>query len=142
VLIQLDSPVAFTAATLFGDLWIVVFVALYLSFVTGGRLTSTVDLVIVGTFSVDVFVLQVAMLLFLPQEDNLLLVRSDAGIASALEKVRWAVLIVGSIAVVLVIGERWRSASPPRRRAAERCCPAWAGACAPCCSPPGSRASL
>src|SRR3954467_10915064 len=50
VLVQLDSPVAFTADLLIGDLWIVLFVALFLTFVTGGRLTSTGDVVIVGAF--------------------------------------------------------------------------------------------
>src|SRR5215207_6312815 len=79
VLIPLDSPVAFTAAMLFGDLWIVLFVALFLSFVTGGRLTSTLDLVIVGAFLVDLLVVPFAKLLFLPDEDNLLLVWPDAG---------------------------------------------------------------
>src|SRR3954470_14294107 len=84
VLVQLDSPVASTADQLFGDVWIVLFVALFLSFVTGGRLTSTVDVIIVGTFLVDLLVLPFARLLFLPGEDNLLLVSPDAGMASAL----------------------------------------------------------
>src|SRR4051794_8495095 len=117
VLNQFDSPVAFTAASLFGDLWIVVFIALYLTFVTSGRLTSTVDFVLVAFVFAGVFVVQFAVLLFLPDPDNLLRLLPDAGIASALEKARLAVLIVGSIAVAVVIGGRWRSASPPRRRA-------------------------
>src|SRR5215216_409964 len=117
VLIQLDSPVAFTADLLFGDLWIVLFVALFLSFVTGGRLTSTVDLIIVGTFLVDLLVVPFARLLFLPDEDNLLLVSPDAGTATTLLKVRLALGIVASLAVVFVIAARWRSASRPLRRA-------------------------
>jgi signal transduction histidine kinase len=117
VLVQLDSPVAYTADLLFGDLWIVLFVALFLSFVTGGRLTSTVDLVIVGAFLVDLLVVPLARLLFLPDEDNVLLVWPDAGVASALLKVRLALGIVGALAVVVVIAARWRSASRPLRRA-------------------------
>src|SRR3954469_504036 len=117
VLVQLDSPVAFTADLLFGDLWIVLFVALFLSFVTGGRLTSTGDVVIVGAFLVDLLVLPFARLLFLPDDNNVLLVSPDAGLASALLKARLALGLVASLAVVLVIATRWRSASRPLRRA-------------------------
>src|SRR3954452_18624189 len=117
VLVQLDSPAGFTADVLFGDVWIVLFVALFLTFVTGGRLTSRLDVILVGTFLFDLLVLPFATLLFLPAEDNLLLVSPDAGTANALLKARVAVGIVASIAVVLVIGARWRSASRPLRRA-------------------------
>src|SRR3954467_15590994 len=117
VLVQLDSPVALTADALFGDLWIVLFVALFLTFVTGGRLTSTGDVVIVGAFLVDLLVLPFARLLFLPDENNVLLVSPDAGVAGALLKARLALGLVASLAVVLVIATRWRSASRPLRRA-------------------------
>src|SRR3954471_12525042 len=117
VLVQLDSPAGFTADVLFGDVWIVLFVALFLTFVTGGRLTSRLDVILVGTFLFALPVLPFAPLLFLPAEDNLLLVSPDAGTANALLKARVAVGIVASIAVVLVIGARWRSASRPLRRA-------------------------
>src|SRR4051812_40128642 len=117
VLLQFDSPVAVTADMLVGDLWIVLFVALFLSFVTGGRLTSTVDVIIVGTFLVDLLVVPFARLLFLPDADNVLLVSPDAGAATTLLKVRLALGIVASVAVVFVIGVRWRSASRPLRRA-------------------------
>src|SRR5215218_6732376 len=117
VLVQLDSPVAFTADLLFGDLWIVLFVALFLSFVTGGRLTSTFDVILVGTFLVALLVVPFARLLYLPIDENLLLVSPDSGMASALLKARMALGIVASLAVVLVIAARWRSASRPLRRA-------------------------
>jgi signal transduction histidine kinase len=117
ILDQVDSPLAFTVSVLIGECWIILFVTLILSFVTGGRLSSTVDLVLVGAFVVGEFVLQFTVLLFAEHPDNLLLVSPDAGIASAVDKVRMGVLIVASLGVALVIGERWRSASRPRRRA-------------------------
>src|SRR3954471_5084239 len=117
VLVQLGSPVAFTADLLIGDLWIVLFVALFLSFVTGGRLTSTLDVILVGAFLVDLLVVPFARLLYLPVEENLLLVSPDAGTASTPLKVRVALGIVASLAVVFVIAARWRSASRPLRRA-------------------------
>jgi hypothetical protein len=43
ILAQVDSPVAVTLVLLFGELWIMFYAALILSFTTGGRLTSRVD---------------------------------------------------------------------------------------------------
>lgn len=117
ILNQVDSPVALTLALLLGELWIVLFALLILTFVTGGRLESTVDLVLVAAFFTGLFVLQFAEMLFLDVPGNLLLVRPDEGVAGALDDLRLAVLIVASLAVALVTGERWRSASRPRRRA-------------------------
>ena len=117
ILNQVDSPLAFTVAVWFGEMWIIVYAALILSFVTGGRLVSTVDLVLVGMFFVGLFVLQFGVMLFLDTEDNLLLVRPDAELADALTTIQRVVLIVASLGVAFVIGARWRSASPPRRRA-------------------------
>jgi len=117
ILDQVDSPAAFTAALWFGEMWIIVYAALILSFVTGGRLVSAVDHVLVGMFFAGLFVLQFGVMLFLDDEDNLLLVRPDAGLADALTKIQMVVLIVASLGVAFVIGARWRSASKPRRRA-------------------------
>ncbi len=117
ILRQVDSPAAFTLAVLVGELWILPFVALILSFVTGGRLVSTSDAMLVGAFFTGLFVLQLAVLLFLEHPDNVLLAVPDAGIASALDKVRMGILIAASVAVVVVVAERWRRASAPRRRA-------------------------
>src|SRR3954468_5711651 len=117
VLVHLDSPAAFTAHLLFGDLWIVLFVALFLAFVTGGRLTSTLDVILVAAFLVDLLVLPFARLLYLPVEENLLLVSPNAGAADALLKARLALGAVAALAVVGVIAARWHAASRPLRRA-------------------------
>jgi signal transduction histidine kinase len=117
ILSQIDSPPAFTLVTLVNEMWIIVYAALILSFVSGGRLVSTVDRVLVGLFVFALVLLQFALMLFMDHEDNLLLVRPDAGIATALTKVQWAVLIVAALGVAFVTAARWRSASRPRRRA-------------------------
>jgi signal transduction histidine kinase len=116
ILSQVDSPLAFTLVP-FGEMWIIAFAALILSFVTGGRLVTTVDRVLVGAFFVGLCVLQFAVLLFFEHEDNLLLLVPDAEIAGALEDVRSGLLAAASIAVAVVVAERWHSASAPRRRA-------------------------
>jgi signal transduction histidine kinase len=117
VLAQIDSPVAFTVAALLGELWIALFATLILSFVTGGRLTSTLDAALVEAFVFGLLVMQLGVLLFLPDERNLLAVWPDADTATAVQKVQFAVLAAASVAVVVVIAGRWRSASRPRRRA-------------------------
>src|SRR4051812_9481641 len=117
IMAQIDSPSMITLATLFGELWVAAFVTLILSFVSGGRLQSTVDVAIVGVYLFSLFFLQFALMLFLDQPDNLLLVTPDAGVVSSLTKLQLSVLALASLAVVVVIGARWRSASRPRRRA-------------------------
>src|SRR3954463_2526691 len=117
ILGQVDSPVAFTFTLLFGELWIALYAALILSFVTGGRLAARIDVLLVDAFVVGLLVLQFAVQLFLPDERNLLLVWPDAGVASALLKIQWAELAIASLGVVTVTVHRWHVASPPRRRA-------------------------
>jgi signal transduction histidine kinase len=117
ILAQVDSPLAFTLVLLFGELWIMVYAALILSFATGGRLTSRLDVAIVNTFFVGLFVLQFAVMLFLPDERNLLLAWPDAGIADALTRIQFGVLAIAALAVAVVTAHRWRAASRPRRRA-------------------------
>jgi signal transduction histidine kinase len=117
ILGQVDSSVAFTLVLLFGELWIALYAALILSFVTGGRLAARIDVLLVDAFIFGLLVLQFAVQLFLPDERNLLVVWPDAGVASALLKIQWAELAVASLGVVAVTVHRWRVASPPRRRA-------------------------
>src|SRR4051794_24728495 len=117
ILAQLDSPLAFTLVALLGELWIMVYATLILSFATGGRLASRLDVAIVETFFFGLFVMQLAVLLFAPGEDNLLLAWPDLGTAEALTKIQFGVLAAASLAVALVTAHRWRVASPPLRRA-------------------------
>src|SRR3954451_13429851 len=117
ILGQVDSALAFTFVLLFGELWIALYAALILSLVTGGRLTTRIDVVLVDAFIFGLLVMQFAVQLFLPDERNLLLVWPDAGIADALTKIQWAILAVAALGVAAVTAHRWRMASRPRRRA-------------------------
>jgi signal transduction histidine kinase len=117
ILAQVDSAVALTLVALFGELWIMAYAALILSFVTGGRLESRLDVLLVAAFFVGLFVLQLAVLLFLPDDRNLLRVWPDAGIAEWLVRIQFGFLAITSLAVVAVTAQRWRMASRPRRRA-------------------------
>src|SRR3954467_4342531 len=117
ILGQVDSPLTFTLVLLFGELWIALYAALILSFVTGGRLTARIDLVLVDAFIFGLLVMQFAVQLFLPDERNLLLVWPDAGVANALTKIQWAILAVAALGVAAATAHRWRVASRSRRRA-------------------------
>ena len=117
ILGQVDSSLAFTLALLFGELWIALYAALILSFVTGGRLTTRIDLFLVETFVFALLVMQFAVQLFLPDARNLLLAWPDADLATTLTKLQWAVLAVASLGVVVITVHRWRVASQPHRRA-------------------------
>ena len=50
-----------------------VYVTLILTFATGGRLATTIDHLIVQVFVFGLFVMQLAVMLFLPADGNLLL---------------------------------------------------------------------
>jgi signal transduction histidine kinase len=117
ILGQVDSPVAFTLTLLFGELWIALYAALILSFVSGGRLATRIDVLLVDAFLFALLVLQFAAMLFLPDDRNLLLISPDADAADAVVKIQWAVLAVASLGVAAVTVHRWHAAAPPRRRA-------------------------
>ena len=48
-----DSPTVLVLAGLFEDLWGIAFVALLLTFLTGGRLESRLDRLLVGLFALE-----------------------------------------------------------------------------------------
>jgi signal transduction histidine kinase len=117
ILVQIDAPIAFTLALLLGELWILVYVVLILSFASGGRLTSSVDVVIVNAFFVGLFVMQFVVMLFLPDDRNLLLLWPDADAAEALTRIQFGLLAVAALAAAAVTVHRWQVSSRPRRRA-------------------------
>src|SRR4051794_14123235 len=114
---QIDSGAALTVGEFTQDIWAPAFVALLLSFVTGGRLVSRFDRQIVAGVFVAVFVLDIVSMLFSEQADNVLLAFPSERIFGVVDTVQRVTLIVLCLATAAVIGERWRAASAPRRRA-------------------------
>ena len=117
LLSQLDAPLTLTLAVLLSGVWTIGYVALLLTFMTGGRLESAVDRVLVGLYALALLVLQVPFMMFLEFEGNLLLVRPDADIANAIDDARLWLTVATTLAIVGVIAQRWRAASRPRRKA-------------------------
>src|SRR3954454_15695662 len=114
---QVQSGVTLTAGEVLEDIWTPFFVALVLSFVTGGRLQSRIDRLIVAGFFVVAFVVDVFSMLFVEQPGNVLLTFPSETIYGAVDTTQRATSIVLCIAICLVIAGRWRAASAPRRRA-------------------------
>ena len=118
LLSQIDAPLAATVGQLFVDLWSVLFVMLLLTLLTGGRLVSRLDRLLVFAFVLPLLILQFIWMLFDPAiEDNVLLAFPDPGIADAIDTLQRSILIASCAGTVAVLGARWWAASGPRRRA-------------------------
>ena len=119
VLGLLDHPVARTLALWLSDLWLLFFVPLVLTLLTGGRLRTWADRVITGAVLVLVAVLAPLHLVFAPNplEASLFLLAPDAGVAAAIDVLRRITFVAIPIATAAVLAVRWRRASAPGRRA-------------------------
>jgi signal transduction histidine kinase len=114
---QFDAPIAQTVSILVQEMWAPFFVALLLTLLTGGRLVSQVDWLLVGAFVLALWVLQLVWLLFLEQDGNLLAAFPNADIADAVDKGQRTLAGLACVAVAIVVAARWTAASRPRRRA-------------------------
>ena len=127
---QFDPPLAQTASILVQELWAPFFVALLLTLLTGGRLESRVDWLLVGAFVLALWILQVVWLLFYEQDGNLLAAFPNADIADAVDKGQRSLAGLACVAVAVVVaramegGVAHRAGAPCCRasRAASRCC--------------------
>jgi signal transduction histidine kinase len=114
---QIHAGVALTLGEVTEDIWAPAFVALLLSFVTGGRLVSRLDRQLVAGVFVAVFVLDVVSLPFVEQAGNVLLVLPSKTLYGVVDTVQRVMLIGLCVAATAVIAGRWRVASAARRRA-------------------------
>jgi signal transduction histidine kinase len=114
---QIHTGAAQTAGEVLEDIWTPFFVALILSFVTGGRLETRIDRLIVAATFVVVFVVDVFSMLFVEQPGNVLLAFPSEKIYSVIDTTQRSALIVIALAICALIGQRWQASSPARRRA-------------------------
>jgi signal transduction histidine kinase len=117
LLAQLDAPLARTAGLLLRNVWLLLLVAILLTFLSGGRLRTRADRVIVGAVAVSLLVISPLWLMFLDVEGNLLLLWPDARIVDAVDGVQQWLDLPIALAVAAVVGTRWWTASRPGRRA-------------------------
>ncbi len=114
---QIDAGSAQTAGEVLEDIWEPAFLALILSFVTGGRLQPGIDRLLVAGSFVAAFVLDVVSMFYSEQPGNVLLILPNETIYGAIDATQRGMKIVLCIATCAVIAARWRAATPPRRRA-------------------------
>jgi len=117
LLAQVDAPFAQTVGLLLPDLWVLFFVPLVLTLLTGGRLRTAMDRVLVAVVLIDLLVLAPLWLMYAPQEGNLLLIVDDPRVAGVINTLQLMLFVAVPIGTALVLGARWLAASTPGRRA-------------------------
>jgi signal transduction histidine kinase len=119
-----NDALPFTIGNALGGVPTAVLAHLVLAF-PEGRLHSRAERVLVAAIYIDGLVLQVLMLMFMgyegepscPCPDNLLLITPDDSVHYVLMNGQRTLGVVLTTAIVVVIVQRWRSASAPLRRA-------------------------
>jgi len=115
---QLDLPLAHTLRVLAVDGWIFFFfVTLILTLLTRGRLQSRFDRLLVASFALPLVILQVAWMLFDPDDGHLLLAWPDADVAHVIDRLQRGLLVCSCAVTAAVIARRWGTSPRPRRRA-------------------------
>jgi signal transduction histidine kinase len=117
LLLQFESPLLRTTGLVLRNVWLLFLVVILLTFLSGGRLRTRMDRVLVGAVAVFLLFVTPLSLMFAAVEGNLLLVRPDAKIASAVDTVYRALDLPISVVVAGVVAARWLKASRPGRRA-------------------------
>src|SRR5262245_61322094 len=107
LLAQIDAPAATTALLLVNDYWTIPFVTLLLTYVTGGRLASTVDRGLVWLFITPLVILEFIWLLFLEEDGNLLTAFPNEDIANVIDKSQRSLVLLGCVGTAAVVAWRW-----------------------------------
>jgi signal transduction histidine kinase len=121
---QAQQSLPFTIGLVIGAVPAAVVAHLVLAF-PDGRLHSGAERLVAAAAYVVVMPLQIAMLMFMgfenvsgcPCPDNLLLIRDAPGIHSALMGSQRVLTVAVAVALAVLLGQRWRAASGPLRRA-------------------------
>jgi signal transduction histidine kinase len=114
---RVDSAFAQTVAMVIGNVWVVTFVALLVSFPSRPRKWVLSERALIGVFVFAEVVLVVAWMLFAAFPGNLLLVSANPGVAQELNRATGMIGFAAALAVAVLLAARWRAASPGVRRA-------------------------
>jgi signal transduction histidine kinase len=114
---QLAWPPAQVVGLWLPDLWVLFFVLLVLTFLTGGRARTTADRVLAGAVALELFVLAPLWLLFAGVPGNPVAIWPHEGTAEIVDAAQRGTLLAAVAGTAVVVAARWRSASTPGRRA-------------------------
>ena len=112
-----DGLLPQTVAAWLSDLWTLFFVPLLLTSLTGGRLRTRADRVLVAALAVEVVVLAPLWLVVADDPATLLLLFPHPDVAAVIDTVQRALYLAISVGTAGVVATRWWAASPPGRRA-------------------------
>ena len=114
---QLAWPPAQVIGLWLPDLWVLFFVLLVLTFLTGGRARTTADRVLAGAVLLELAVLAPLFLLFGGVPGNPLALWPHERTAEIVDAAQRGTLLAAVSGTAVVVAVRWRSASTPGRRA-------------------------
>jgi signal transduction histidine kinase len=114
---QLDWPIAQAVAHWLPDLWILFFVLLVLTFLTGGRVRTRADRILAGAVAVELGFLASLYVVFADYEGNAVPIWPHARTAEIIDIAQRVTLLGAVVGTAVVVAARWRSASAPGRRA-------------------------
>jgi signal transduction histidine kinase len=114
---RVDSSVAQTVGMAIGNVWVITFVALLISFPSHRHGWVLSERVLLGAFVLAEVVVVLAWMLFAAFPGNLLLVSANPGVAEELNRATGLIGFAAAIAVTGLLAARWRAASPGIRRA-------------------------
>jgi signal transduction histidine kinase len=117
LLSRVDSSLAQTVGMTIGNLWVVTFVALLVSFPRRPRRWAFSERVLIGAFALAEVVLVVAWMLFAPFPGNLLLVSANPAVAQVLNGATGVLGFAAALSVAGLLAARWLAATPGVRRA-------------------------
>jgi signal transduction histidine kinase len=120
LLTQFTSSLVFTTGIAVQDAFVVLLVYVMFAF-PSGRVSQTLDWLLVAVFAFLMIPMEIAWLLFRPAPEgepaNAFLVWESEGVAHALDTTQRAILIGASCVVAAVVTVRWLRAAAPLRRA-------------------------
>ncbi|MFF1610015.1 sensor histidine kinase [Amycolatopsis sp. NPDC058278] len=114
---QLAWPPAQVVGLWLPDLWVLFFVVLVLTFLTGGRVRTTADRVLAGAVLLELLVLAPLFLLFSGVPGNPIAIWPHERLAELVDVAQRGTLLAAVTGTAVVVAVRWRSASTPGRRA-------------------------
>jgi signal transduction histidine kinase len=117
LLSRLDSSFVQTFAIVFGNLWLISFGALLLTFPGGRRWMRSRAWSVVGVCVLVEAGFTALWLVFIPAPGNLLFVSANSAVADELNRTISIIRFVAAIGLAVVLARRWRAATAPARRA-------------------------
>jgi signal transduction histidine kinase len=115
---HVHSSLATTLALAVQNWWVIVFVALLVSFPAGRDQWGKSEKLVLAGFVVAMAVLQLVWMLFLDVPGNLLLVWPSAAMTDAINQADGSLAFAAAIGLAALLLARWLAATPAVRRAA------------------------